>query len=139
MRLNDQCVTGVGDDTRPGEGTMRMVELTIQIPNELALRMQPVRDRLAEIIELGLREMALARLGLYTEVIEFLASGPTPQAIVAFRPSAQAQARVTELLDKNRAGTLTSAEQSELDQYESLDYLMTLVKVRARQHLAETT
>lgn len=116
-----------------------MVELTIQIPDELAVRLQPVRDRLAEIIELGLRELAPSQYGLYREIIEFLASGPRPQDIVAFRPSAQAQARVTELLDKNRAGTLTSTEQSELDQYESLDYLMTLVKVRARQHLVETT
>lgn len=115
-----------------------MVELTIQIPEELALRLRPVQDRLAEIIELGLREMGPVQLGLYTEVIEFLASGPTPQAIVAFRPSQEAQARVAELLDKNRGSMLTPAEQAELDQYEELDYLMTLVKARARQHLSET-
>ncbi len=113
-----------------------MIELTVQIPNELALRLQPVQGRLTEIIELGLREMTQAQYGLYSEVIEFLASGPTSQAIVAFRPSAEAQARVTQLLDKNQAGTLTSSEQEELDQYERLDYLMTLVKARARQQSA---
>jgi len=111
-----------------------MVELTIQIPNELASRLQPVQDRLAEVIELGLREMAPAQYGLHNEVIEFLASGPTPRAIIAFRPSAQAQARVAELLDKNRAGALTPTEQAELDQYENLDFLMTPVKARADEH-----
>ena len=113
-----------------------MMELTIQVPDELALRLQPVQNRLTEIIELGLREITIAQYSLYNEVIEFLASGPTARAIIAFRPSAEAQAQVTQLLDKNRAGTLTADEQAELDQYERLDYLMTLVKARARQHLA---
>jgi hypothetical protein len=116
-----------------------MVELTVRVPDELALRLQPVQGRLAEIIELGLREMTLTQYGLYSEVVEFLASGPTSQAIVAFRPSAEAQARVAELLDNNQAGALTSAEQEELDQYERLDYLMTLIKARARQRLAAAT
>lgn len=115
-----------------------MVEMTIHVPDELALRLRPVQDRLAEIIELGLREMAPAQFGLYTEVIEFLASGPTPQAIITFHSSEEAQARVVELLDKNRSNTLTPVEQAELDQYENLDYLMTLVKARARLHFSET-
>lgn len=110
-----------------------MVEMTVQMPPQLALRLRPIQNRLVEIIELGLRAITPAQYGLHSEVIEFLASGPTLQAIVAFRPSAKAQARVTELLDKNQAGTLMSAEQSELDRYEHLDYLMTLVKARARQ------
>ena len=116
-----------------------MVEMTVQIPPKLALKLRPVQDRLVEIIELGLRAITPAQYALHSEVIEFLASGPASQAIVAFRPSTEAQARVTELLDKNRAGTLAPAEQAELDQYERLDYLMTLVKARARQHLTRVT
>lgn len=116
-----------------------MVEMTIQLPNELASRLQPVQDRLVEIIELGLREIEPAQHKLHNEVIEFLASGPSPQAIMHFRPSTEAQTRVAELLDKNRAGTLTPAEEAELDQYERLDYFMTLVKARARQQSTKTT
>ena len=112
-----------------------MVELTLQLPDELAMRLKPMQDRLPEIIELGLREIAPSQHALHNEVIEFLASGPSAQSVVAFRPSAEAQTRVAELLDKNRAGLLTADEQSELDQYESLDYLMTLIKARARQHV----
>ncbi len=112
-----------------------MVKLTIQVPSDLSTRLQPLRDRMAEIIELGLRAITPTRHRLYSEVIEFLASGPTPQEIVEFRPSAEGQDRVTELLDKNQDGALTSAEEAELDEYERLDYLMTVVKARARQRM----
>lgn len=116
-----------------------MVELMVQIPDDLALRLQPVQDRLAEIIELGLREIGRTQFGLHSEVIEFLASGPDPQTIIDFRPSSEAQARVIELLHKNQAGTLSSDEQAELDQYENLDYLMTLVKAQARRRQSLVT
>jgi hypothetical protein len=70
---------------------------------------------------------------LYNEVVEFFAAGPPPHAIAAFHPSGEAQKRVAELLDRNQAGMLTPEEQIELDEYENLDYLITLVKARARQ------
>jgi len=74
---------------------------------------------------------------LYNEVIEFFAEGPSPRAIIAFHPSVETQHRLVELLDKNQLGMLTPEEQTELDQYESLDYLVTLVKARARQRLTK--
>lgn len=112
-----------------------MVQLTIEVPEELAFRLQPLQNRLVEIIEVGLREITPAEYGLHSEIIEFLASGPKPQEIVAFQASESATSRVNELLDKNREDTLTAAERAELDQYETLDYLMTLVKARARLYL----
>ena len=114
-----------------------MVQLTIEVPEELAFRLQPLQNRLVEIIELGLREITPAQYTLHSEIIEFLASGPTPQDIVAFQPSEEVTARVTKLLEKNKDGTLTTAEEAELDQYETLDYLMTLVKAKARLHRAQ--
>ena len=78
-----------------------------------------------------------AEYGLYNELIEFLAGGPKPQDTIAFQPSEQATTCVNELLDKNRAGTLTPVGLAELDQYETLDYLMPLVKARARLHLTQ--
>jgi hypothetical protein len=114
-----------------------MVELTVQVPDELAQQLQPVHSRLTEIIELGLREIKRRPYDLPNEVIDFLATGPSAQAIVAFHPSAEAQARVAELLDKNRTGLLTTEELAELDRYENLDYFFTLVKARARQRMAK--
>lgn len=113
-----------------------MAELTIQIPDDLAQQLQPVQDRLVEIIEIGLHEITTTHYGLHDEVIEFLASGPKPEAIVAFQPSNEAQRRVMELLDKNQASILSPDEQVELDQYENLDFIMTLVKAQARKRLS---
>jgi hypothetical protein len=39
-----------------------MVELTIRVPDDLAVRLQPVRDRVVDVIELGLREITPARV-----------------------------------------------------------------------------
>ncbi|MEQ9667350.1 hypothetical protein [Coleofasciculus sp. G2-EDA-02] len=67
----------------------------------------------------------------YTEVLDFLITRPTPQEITTFKVSAEAQERLHTLLDKNREGTLTAAEATELDLYEQLEHLMILLKAKA--------
>ena len=52
------------------------------------------------------------------EMIEFLGGRPTAERIAAFRIPAGAQARLAELLDKNREDGLSEAENAELDWYE---------------------
>ncbi|MBX3055157.1 MAG: hypothetical protein KF770_01675 [Anaerolineae bacterium] len=72
-------------------------------------------------------------LNSYLDVIDFLAKEPKPDEIAAIQASPVLQARIADLLAKNRTGTLSSQEAAELDRYEQLDYLMTLVKARARR------
>jgi len=112
-----------------------MVQLTIDVAEELATRLQPVQNRLVDILELGLRGMLSGEHPLQPEVAEFLASSPTVQELVCFRPSETVANRVNELLKRNRQGLLTDVEQAELDQYETIDYLMSLVKAKARLRL----
>ena len=71
----------------------------------------------------------------YEEVIDFIAGGNTPEAVVAFKPSEAARARVTELLAREKAEGLKPEEKSELDHYAQLEHLMRLAKARARQFL----
>jgi hypothetical protein len=71
---------------------------------------------------------------LQEEIVEFLARGPSPEELVAFRPSAQAVNEIQELLTKNYATRLTAAEEGDLDQAEWLDNLMTQNKARAHLH-----
>lgn len=73
---------------------------------------------------------------VYLEVIDFIAAGPTPDRIAAFRPSDAARARVLNLLQRQKAGELLPREASELEDYLQLEHLMRLAKARARQHLA---
>jgi hypothetical protein len=123
-----------------------MAELTIQVPDELAQRLEPFRDRLPElltrIVETVLPSSYPADLlpsvanrtdapVAYAEVLDFLITRPTPEEIVAFKVSAEAQERLRTLLDKNREGRLTEIEAAELDLYEQLEHMMILLKAKA--------
>jgi hypothetical protein len=73
---------------------------------------------------------------IYEEIIDFLAAGTTPSTIVAFEPSADAKARLNDLIQREKSNGLSAEESSELTQYLQLEHLMRLAKARARAHLA---
>jgi len=127
-------------ETEKGETTM--VELTIQVPEQVIQRLEPIRDRLPML----LAQVAETRSPFpaspdatrptdiplaYAEVIEFLTRGPSLQEIIAFKVSDEAQARLRELLDRNRESLLTGDEQAELDLYEQIEHVMILLKAQA--------
>ena len=70
------------------------------------------------------------------EVIEFFAHGPSREQIAAFRLSEAAQGHIRALLGKNAAGTLTTAEEHELDKMVLLDDIISLIRVRAQRPAA---
>jgi hypothetical protein len=71
----------------------------------------------------------------YDEIVDFIASGTTPESVVAFRPTRDAIQRVEDLVAKGRDGVISSVEQAELDDYLQLEHLLILAKARARQKL----
>lgn len=79
--------------------------------------------------------MSIFVIPVYEEVYQFLISAPTPQEIMDFRVSEQTQMRVSALLVKNREGILTPDERSELDQFEQINHLMSMMKIYARKSL----
>ena len=70
----------------------------------------------------------------YDEIIDFIAAGTTPESVVAFRPSGGVQQRVAELVERSKDGSISSEEQSELDDYLQLEHIMIMAKARARRH-----
>jgi hypothetical protein len=104
------------------------MQLTIEIPDQLALQLEPERERLAEIIARGLRRTWTAGSTLRREVISFLARRPSGDEIIAFRPSEAAAARAQELLGRNSAGALSPAEADELDEMCDVDRFVSLIK-----------
>lgn len=109
--------------------------VSVTLPDELAGELRRHQDNLPEILSLGLREWH-ARIdqgfgGLRT-VLETLASLPTPQDVLALRPAPGVQARIEELLEKNRASGLSPAEQREWESYEFVEHLVRLAKAQAR-------
>jgi hypothetical protein len=111
------------------------MQLTIEIPDKLAKQVEPEREHLAEILEMGLRQRRAQASGLRREFLAFLAHGPQPCEIIAFRPSQAAVERVQELLRRNEDGSLTPDEGAEMDDIAELDHLVTQVKAQARLHL----
>ena len=71
----------------------------------------------------------------YEEIVDFIAAGTTPQNVIDFRPSEAVQARVEDLLMREKEGELSSVEKSELDHYLQIEHLMRLAKARARDFL----
>jgi hypothetical protein len=63
------------------------------------------------------------------ELAAFLARGPTPDAIAAFRLSDSALERARELMDKTKNGTLTPEESRELDRLILLDDIIALIQL----------
>jgi hypothetical protein len=72
------------------------------------------------------------------EVLDFLLSAPTPEAVIALRPSSAMQERLRVLLDAHRQGTLSDTERAELDAYLQLEHFVRRLKIRAREKLAHS-
>jgi len=71
----------------------------------------------------------------YAELVDFIAANTAPAKLVAFRPSSETRDRVYDLVAREKAGTITPDESSELDHF--LEIEPRLAKARARRQLAE--
>ena len=78
----------------------------------------------------------MASNSIYLEIVDFFASGTTPQTVVDFQPSAAAQQRALELLELSKQGQLTPEQESELEHFTELEHILRMAKARARQILA---
>ncbi len=75
----------------------------------------------------------------YLELIDFIARGSTPEQVLAFRPSADAQERIEALLARAKEDRLSPDEQAELDHFFQLEHILRVAKARAEQILARTS
>ena len=91
----------------------------------------------AEVLERGLRELLAETEAIQDErtMIAVLASPPAPEQVLALRPSAELQARASELLSRSKQGTLAPQEAVELERYLLLEQLVRMAKAQAYQHL----
>jgi len=114
------------------------VKITIDIPDDIAASIDDFHDRLDEIIRLGLRRLAATdAVGFdgIDEVIETLASLPSPQDVLALRPSEPLQQRISELSGKAQSNELTNGEKREWDQIEYLEHVVRMAKAQAARKL----
>lgn len=115
------------------------VEITIQVPDKLGQRLQHFRERLPEILERGLREMLIQEPTEFHDertIVDLLTSRPTPEQVLAIHPSPELQARVSELLERNKREELSRQEEVELERYLTLEHLVRLAKANAYEQIA---
>jgi len=110
-------------------------EMTIQMPEALAERIQPIGSWLPTVLELSLAGFRTLAVITATEIIEFLSQNPTPQNIMEYHVSERAQSRLQKLLTLNQAGLVSSQEMSELDEIEKIEHIMIMLKAQATQKL----
>ena len=114
------------------------IEITVQVPDALGQQLQRVRERLPEILERGLHEVLAEKSRDFQDenaIIELLTSQPSPEQVSSIRPSPRLQARVSELLRRNKEGELTRGEEAELERYLTLEHLVRLAKAHAYKQL----
>ena len=74
-------------------------------------------------------------VGAYDEIVDFIATGTTPQSVIDFRPSAETKARVADLIRQQKTDSLSPDEAAELNHYLHVEQDMRLAKARACQRL----
>lgn len=108
-----------------------MVDLTVEVPEELVERIRPLGPWLYGVLELSLIGFQTRATATATELVRFLATGPSPQAVLDYHASDASQARLRRLLALNEAGLLGESDQRELDELQRIEHTVILLKARA--------
>ncbi|MBI1830292.1 MAG: hypothetical protein HYR84_02440 [Planctomycetes bacterium] len=112
--------------------------VTVTIGDELANQLRPYESQVETILALGIREWQARNESGYAglnSVLEMLAAMPTPEEVLALRPTPTLQARVDFLLEKNQTFGWTDDERREWDQYQYVEHLVRLAKGSAAAKL----
>jgi phage terminase Nu1 subunit (DNA packaging protein) len=109
------------------------MQITVEVPDELGQQLQQFSDRIPELLERGLQELLYEHPNFMDEqeIMALLASQPTPDQILAIRPSPEFQIHVSDLLTQSKAGTLAQKGEAELERYLALEHLVRLAKAHA--------
>lgn len=107
-----------------------MAQLTLQISDKLARRLQPIGPWLPTVIELSLLGFKTLAITTATEVIQFLSQSPSPQEVLDYHVSRQSQKRLQRLLALNEAGMLSESEQQELDELQQIEHIIIMLKAQ---------
>lgn len=120
-----------------------MTTITLEVSDELAARLNRLRDRLPELLSEALEAWSTEKHvkvtgaamahPVFVEMIDFLATSPTSEEILAHKASPTVQERLEELLIKNREEGLTEGQAEEMDASLLVNHVMILLKAHARQ------
>jgi hypothetical protein len=113
--------------------------ITLDVPQELGIRLNPFKQELPKLLELGLRELVKitkpstsnTEFKSLNDILEFLAKLPDAKEILALRPSEALQNEMNNLLEKQCSQGLTIDEEKTWQQYEYIEHLVRIAKSNA--------
>lgn len=73
---------------------------------------------------------------LFDELLDLLAETADAERVLKFRLSEEKQQKLDDLLEKNREGTLTPEETSELESFERFEHVVRMLKARLMRNQA---
>ena len=114
------------------------MQIILEVPDRLGEKLQRLGDRLPETLDRLLQDIPTTETISYQDdrqIVELLASQPSPEAILAIRPTTALQARMSELLERNKSGSLS---RTELDRYLLLEHWVRLAKAHAYKQLQKS-
>lgn len=119
-----------------------MATITLEVPDELAQRLEEMSDRLPLLLAALLDTddfIMPAEIDIqsrpWMEIIQFLSQPPDVDEIIEFQLSDDTQDRLEELLLLKNEGALTTAESSELDNIMQVVRFFNLLKASLRANL----
>ena len=116
-----------------------MVELTLQVPNSLAAKIQSLGAWTSTVIEISLLNCTTKASLTAQEIIAFLEKNPSPKEVLKFKVSEKSQNRLRNLLSANGERTLSKNEATELDELSKIEHIFTMLKLRVAKDLKSET
>ena len=108
--------------------------LTLNLPDELAAFLPKKDADMVAVISAGLRRWRAAQRGeihQLSDVAEALAGLPTPEEVLALRPSPAMAQRTEDLMAKSREQDLSADEKAEWDEIMRVEHLVRVAKAKA--------
>ena len=113
-----------------------MTQVTIQLPDALAKKIQSINRWMPSILELSLLGLRTEAAATAAELIEFLSDNPSPQAVLGYHVSQERQTHLDRLLALNETGLLSSKEQQELEELEEIEHIVILLKAEIAREVS---
>lgn len=109
-----------------------MVELTLQVSNSFAKKIQSFGIWSDIILELNLEEFKSESVKrAKSDLLKFLSKNPSAKEVLEFSLSEKVQNRIDYLLDLNGENTIKSAEKRELKEWLKINHWLVLLAAKA--------
>jgi hypothetical protein len=116
------------------------MQLTIDLPNYLAASVNANRENLDRIFEAGLLDQRARSSAGYKglmDVLRFLVSLPSPDEILALRPSKELSIKISEVAERSKNNEMTPADEKFWESYELIEHLVRQAKKAALRKIEQ--